>query len=120
MSSMVEKVKDFMHSAGQTTSINNVDQCNLYYYLICEEYKEWEDSLNLTEELKELCDIIWVNIAHGLSRGFDIEGAFQEVYRSNMSKLVDGKLLKREDGKVLKPDTYSPANVLPFINTVGY
>lgn len=37
---------------------------------------------------------------------------FTEVHRSNMSKLdKDGKVLRRDDGKVLKSDLYTPANL---------
>lgn len=48
---------------------------------------------------------------------FDFVGAYNEVARSNMSKVdsTSGKVLKREDGKVLKPETYSPPNLSPFI-----
>lgn len=48
---------------------------------------------------------------------FDFVGAYNEVARSNMSKVdsTTGKVLKREDGKVLKPETYSPPNLSPFI-----
>ena len=40
------------------------------------------------------------------SLGIPQQEVWDEVARSNMSKLVDGKLIKREDGKVLKPDTF--------------
>lgn len=41
--------------------------------------------------------------------------AFVRVHKSNMSKLTDGKLLKREDGKILKPDTYEPPNMMELV-----
>ena len=46
---------------------------------------------------------------------------FDEVARSNMSKVDKGtgKLLKRADGKVLKPDTYSPPDLTPFVRKIG-
>ena len=43
-----------------------------------------------------------------MSCGIDIEPVFREVHRSNMTK-VGG--YKREDGKWVKPDTYSPARI---------
>lgn len=43
---------------------------------------------------------------------FDGQVAFNRVHESNMSKICpDGKVSRREDGKVLKPDTYKPANM---------
>lgn len=41
--------------------------------------------------------------------------AFVRVHKSNMSKLTDGKLLKREDGKILKPDTYEPPDLMELV-----
>jgi predicted HAD superfamily Cof-like phosphohydrolase len=36
---------------------------------------------------------------------------FKEVHRSNMAKLVDGKVLRRPDGKVQKPAGWTPPNI---------
>ena len=46
--------------------------------------------------------------------GANGEAAWQEVMRTNMAKVdpVTGKVRKREDGKVLKPDGWQP----PFLN----
>lgn len=41
--------------------------------------------------------------------------AFVRVHKSNMSKLTGGKLVKREDGKILKPDTYEPPNMMELV-----
>ena len=47
----------------------------------------------------------------------DVLKAFTEVHRSNMSKInADGTIHRREDGKVLKPDTYSKADVSEIFN----
>ena len=48
--------------------------------------------------------------------GMDVDGAFREVHRSNMSKLgEDRKPIKRSDGKILKGPHYQPPNLKPFI-----
>jgi hypothetical protein len=41
--------------------------------------------------------------------------AFVRVHKSNMSKLTDGKLVKREDGKVLKGPNYQPPNLMDLV-----
>ena len=41
--------------------------------------------------------------------------AFNEVHRSNMAKLVDGKVIRREDGKVLKPNGRKPPQLAQFL-----
>ena len=44
--------------------------------------------------------------------GIPLAAVFDEVHRSNMTKLMpDGSVLRREDGKVLKPPHFSPANI---------
>lgn len=48
--------------------------------------------------------------------GFDIDGAFNAVHRSNMSKLDDnGKPVKRIDGKILKGPNFFTPNLGPFV-----
>lgn len=42
--------------------------------------------------------------------------AFEEVHRSNMSKLQDGKAIFRSDGKILKGADYFRPNLEPFVN----
>ncbi len=65
--------------------------------------------------LKELSDLRYVTYGFGLSFGLPMEEAFERVHMSNMTKLVDGKPLMRADGKVLKPPTYVPADLLDLI-----
>jgi predicted HAD superfamily Cof-like phosphohydrolase len=62
-------------------------------------------------------DILVVSIGAIHSLGVDSEGAWNEVVRSNMSKIdkESGKVLKRDDGKVLKPASFSPPNLVPFV-----
>jgi predicted HAD superfamily Cof-like phosphohydrolase len=48
--------------------------------------------------------------------GADGEGAWKEVMRSNFAKIgEDGKVRKREDGKVLKPTGWTPPDLKPFV-----
>lgn len=115
-----EQVSTFLQACDQTVNRENYTQSELYMRLIEEEYDElgeanYED--DPVEELDACCDLIWVTIGYALSRGWDITGAFNEVARSNMSKIdaATGKVLKRADGKVLKPDTFSPPDLQQFI-----
>lgn len=116
MKSFVEQVKEFMLACGQTVNRFNPDQLALYANLVCEEMLEAGYELpGTTSELKEICDVLWVTIGYALSCGYDIEGAFTEVARSNMSKLVNGVCVKDFNGKVTKGPQYSPANMEPFV-----
>ena len=51
------------------------------------------------------------------SGGFDAEGAWKEVMRTNFAKIDKdtGKVRKREDGKVLKPTGWTAPDLKPFI-----
>lgn len=69
------------------------------------------DTVAISEKahlLKELADVQYV--VSGFADAFDlpIQPAFNRVHDSNMSKLVDGKPVKRQDGKVLKGENYKP------------
>lgn len=55
---------------------------------------------------KELADMVFVIYGAAATLGIDIDLAVTKVYISNMTKLVDGKPLMREDGKVLKGPNY--------------
>ncbi|MFE2099533.1 hypothetical protein [Streptomyces sp. NPDC059468] len=61
---------------------------------------------------KELADLLYVVYGTADLLEIPLEAVFAEVHRSNMSKVSpDGKVSRREDGKVLKPDTYREADV---------
>ena len=119
-----EQVRKFMLAGDQDVTGQNIKQAGLYLDLIEEEIKEFWDAYNVSDDIEMLdaiCDVTWVLGGYAHSRGWNIMGAFEEVARSNMSKVdkTSGKLLKRADGKVLKSDTYSPPNLAPFIKTVA-
>ncbi len=55
---------------------------------------------------KELADLQYVLSGMVVALSIPMEQIFERVHQSNMSKLVDGKPLKRADGKVLKGPNY--------------
>ncbi|MGN0914394.1 MAG: hypothetical protein ACI4OW_05830 [Alphaproteobacteria bacterium] len=57
---------------------------------------------------KELADLQYVLSGMVVALGIPMEEVFKRVHQSNMSKLVNGKVLKREDGKFLKGPNYKP------------
>jgi predicted HAD superfamily Cof-like phosphohydrolase len=89
----------------------------LYVSLIEEEFNELKDADNQVEELDALIDILVVTIGAIHSMGADGEGAWREVMRTNFAKIdpTTGKVRKREDGKVLKPEGWTPPNLKPFV-----
>ncbi len=107
-----------MRACGQSVGEPNQSQYTLYKSLITEEFNELQDADNLVDELDALIDIMVVTIGALHSGGYDAEGAWKEVMRSNFSKIdkETGLVRKREDGKVLKPITYSPPDLAPFVS----
>lgn len=77
-----------------------------------EEYFEAAQNNDLVEVADALGDMLYILCGTILEHGmqYKIEEVFNEIQRSNMSKLgADGKPIYREDGKVLKgPDYFKP------------
>lgn len=83
--------------------------------LIQEEFEELKEAMargDLESISKEMADLLYVVYGTAVSYGVDMDPVFREVHRSNMSK-VGG--YKREDGKWVKPATYSPARIEPIL-----
>lgn len=122
-----DDVKKFMLACDQMVMSSpelsevNADQAQLYINLIIEEFKELADGWKAGDlvEIADACaDLIWVvqGLCHTL--GIPQQKVWDEVARSNMSKISDnGKVLKRADGKVQKPESYSPPNIKAIINS---
>ena len=112
--------KTFMEACDQTTDAFNEVQFNLYTRLINEEVQElWSANSNgdKVECLDALIDILVVTTGAIHSLGADGIGAWREVMRTNFAKIDQetGKVRKREDGKVLKPDGWHPPNLKPYL-----
>ena len=101
------------------------DEYYLRYRLGKEELVEYLDACkddNLIEVTDALADQLYILLgtmnAHGMQNV--IEDVFDEVHRSNMSKLgSDGKPIYREDGKVLKGPNFSPPNLEKLLSDNG-
>lgn len=117
------KVKEFHKIFGQPNNekLNKEDFLKhwpMRLKLIMEEYRELEEEFfqgqefNIQNIAKELTDILYVVYGAGATFGIDLDECFDLVHKSNLSKLdKDGKVLYREDGKVLKSDQYKPADM---------
>lgn len=93
---------------------------NMYLKLIEEEYEELSVAVaenDRVEQLDALVDILVVTMGAIRAGGFDGEGAWKEVMDTNFAKIdpTTGKVIKREDGKVLKPEGWQPPQLEKFI-----
>jgi len=119
-----ELVGDFMESMDQDVQIrpsfpeDSVQKLRLD--LIEEELEELQyaiDNQNMVDTADALTDLLYVVYGAGHAFGIDLDDCFKEVHHSNLSKLgPDFRPIKREDGKVLKPDTYFPPDLKTVLN----
>lgn len=95
------------------------DTVALRYDLIKEELDELYEGMgnkDIVEVADALTDILYVVYGAGHAFGIDLDACFDEVQRSNMSKLgTDGKPIYREDGKVLKGPNYFAPDLTKFV-----
>ena len=110
----------FMRACDQKVDAYAISQYKMYLNLIEEEHTELREAIeanDLTEQLDALIDILVVTVGAIHSAGFDGEGAWNEVMRTNFAKIdpATGKVRKREDGKVLKPEGWTSPELAPFL-----
>lgn len=121
--SFIDCVEEFHRTfdvlISEKPSIPPADIKELRKKLIREEYEELikaiddDDIISISDAG---ADLHYVVSGTMLSYGIPENEVFAEVHRSNMSKAdPDGTVHKRPDGKILKSEHYSPANIRPII-----
>ena len=92
---------------------------NLRLDLLQEEFQELyeaEVANDIVEIADALGDILYIALGTGVAYGLPLDEVFNEIHRSNMSKLgLDGKPILREDRKVLKGPLYTPPAIEAII-----
>ena len=118
-----EKVGLFMITFGQEVkkkpSLSTDKINNLRIKLIEEELNELKEAIS-KKDLKEvadaLTDILYVTYGAGHAFGINLDACFEEVQKSNMSKLGDdGKPIYNEHGKVMKGPNYFKPDLNKFL-----
>jgi predicted HAD superfamily Cof-like phosphohydrolase len=124
MSKVFTDVAVFLKAVGQETPAipqpTVSDQAELYKKLIIEEYSEFieaDDNNDDVERIDACFDMMWVIVGYMKSRGWDCENIWDEGAKSNLSKIdpVSGKVIRRDDGKILKPEGWKPPDFTKFI-----
>ena len=119
-----EKVGLFMKTFGQEVkthpSLSSTKINDLRTSLIEEELEELKQAIkdkNLSEVADALTDILYVTYGAGHAFGLNLDISFDEVQKSNMSKLgLDGKPIYNEKGKVMKGPNYFKPNLLKILD----
>ncbi len=118
-----EKVRLFMTTFGQEvkkkSGLSSDKINNLRINLIEEELIELKDAVNkkdIREVADALTDILYVTYGAGHAFGINLDDCFEEVQKSNMSKLGDdGKPIYNNLGKVMKGPKYFKPNLNKFL-----
>ena len=123
----IDQVKDFNEAFGvpvnSRPTLVDSDLYELNHRLMREENDEYleacqnGDMIEIADALTDQAFVLIGNIIkHGLQDS--IIPLFDEVYLSNMSKLQDGMVIRRDDGKVLKGDNYFPPRLAEILNKI--
>lgn len=127
MKNKLKAVQEFHEAFGlgiqhkPTTNLKS-DKIKLRFNLMAEEneeYLEAAEANDLVEVADALGDMLYILCGTILEHGMQhkIEAVFNEIQRSNMSKLgADGNPIYREDGKVMKGPNYFKPNIPEIIN----
>jgi hypothetical protein len=116
-------VETFLNAVGQNPPPFTVPEnptSELYKKLIKEEIDEFWDAEAVCDDVEMLdaCfDMIWVIVGYARSRGWDLDAAWVEGAKSNLSKIdpTTGLVRRREDGKILKPEGWKEPDFKQFI-----
>ena len=119
-----ESVKKFMETFGQEVQSKakfpSDKIVELRYKLIQEELDEFLEAVknkDIKEVADSLTDILYVTYGAGHAFGINLDNCFEEVQRSNMSKLDEnGKPIYNKDGKVMKGPNYFAPDLTKFIS----
>ena len=117
MTNVFKDIDKFATACDQPASEANY---KMYLDLITEEFDELQDAVlenDKVEQLDALVDILVVTVGAIRAGGMDAEGAWKEVMDTNFAKIDPdtGKVRKREDGKVLKPEGWKAPELAPFL-----
>ena len=118
-----EQVKNFMQTFGQEVrakaSFPDNKKISLRLNLIKEELCELEEAVkkkDIKEVADALTDILYVTYGAGHAFGIDLDKCFEEVQKSNMSKLSsEGKPIYNDQGKVMKGPNYFKPDLSKFV-----
>ena len=118
-----QSVKKFMQTFSQEvkdkTEFPKEKIVELRYDLIKEELDELNQAIkdkDMKEVADALTDILYVTYGAGHAFGIDLDKCFEEVQKSNMSKLgSDGKPIYNESGKVMKGSNYFKPDLNKFL-----
>ena len=120
MTEILNKVREFQIASDQPVNespkLNTVQDTVLRFELMKEENDEYLDyalQSDIVEVLDACVDMAYV--LAGTINQFGLQSIFNEafnlVHENNMSKVVDGKVIRNQFGKIIKPEGFVPVDL---------
>ncbi|QRE03541.1 nucleoside triphosphate pyrophosphohydrolase family protein [Flavobacterium psychrophilum] len=117
---ILNKVASFQLASSQevntSPTLGDLKESVLRFELMEEENYEYltaNQDEDLTEALDACVDMLYVLAGTINKHGFQdiIAEAFNLVHENNMTKVVDRKVIRNADGKIMKPEDFQPVNL---------
>ncbi len=106
--SYVKLVREFMLACNDTVPENPTKishkQISFIRQMVNDELDELDRAENTIEQADALVDAIYYICDTAVKHGMNLDPLIEIVHSANMSKVINGKVLKRDDGKVIKPE----------------
>lgn len=125
MKRLLDDVREF-HEACGVPVLNMLaipeERVALRLDILNEEHKEFRRAVeqrDIVQIADALADVIYVAVGTALEFGIPLDRVWAEVHRSNMAKRdpATGKVRRRDDGKVLKPEGWTPPDIVAALST---
>ena len=106
----VEKVQEFTSACNDDVTripiLMTKENIQFIRNMVNDELEELEDSKTITAQADALVDAIYYICDCAVKHGMNLDPLFEIVHSANMNKVVNGKVLRRDDGKILKPESW--------------
>ena len=112
----VKQFSDACHNGNNPEKPQEMDEDAIAFIrrMVNDELDELEEAVNITEQADALVDAIYYICDTAVRHGMNLDPYFEIVHRANMQKVVDGSVIRREDGKIMKPECWQDPE--PFLS----
>ena len=102
-------VKEFSDACNDgnlpsTPKLMGVEAVEFIAEMVNDELDELREATDVVEQADALVDAIYYICDTAVRHGMNLDRVFEIVHGANMAKVVDGRVIRRDDGKILKPD----------------
>jgi predicted HAD superfamily Cof-like phosphohydrolase len=102
----VKEFSDACNDGANPTTPQLMDTAAVEFIaeMVNDELDELREATDVAEQADALVDAIYYICDTAVRHGMNLDRVFAIVHGANMQKVVDGRVIRRDDGKILKPD----------------